>query len=71
MPPVRAPTATAPLLGDEDDVEVDVESVPVSELEVVVEAGVPSDEEALAAAWKSSKVLLSVGLMAKTIPCSQ
>lgn len=70
MPPARAPTATAPLLAVADDEEVAVELLPVSELEVV-EAGVPSDEEALAAAWKSSKVLSSVGLIAKTIPCSQ
>lgn len=33
--------------------------------------GVPSEAEALAVAWNSLKVLLAVGLMAKTMPDSQ
>lgn len=71
MPPARAPTATAPLGFDDDDGdEVAAEPLPVSVPEAV-EAGVPSDEEPLAAAWKAPKVLFAVGLTAKTIPCSQ
>lgn len=35
------------------------------------EGGVPSAEDALAVAWNASKLLFAVGLMAKTIPCSQ
>jgi hypothetical protein len=35
------------------------------------EAGLPSLELALAAAWNAAKLLAAVGLTAKTIPCSQ
>lgn len=43
---------------------------PVAE-EDEFEGGVPSEAEALAVAWNSLKVLLAVGLMAKTMPDSQ
>jgi hypothetical protein len=38
---------------------------------LVVEAGVPSAADAMAAAWNAAKDLLAVGLMAKTMPCWQ
>lgn len=81
-PPARAPTAMAPLdlLDDEEDEEGEL-PVAVPELEaedpepepVVLDEpeGVPSEDDALAAAWNASKVLFAVGLMAKTMPCSQ
>ena len=78
MPPARTPTVTAPLgFDDEDGEAVADEPLPVPEAPEpepepeVDEAGVPLAEEALAAAWKASKVLFAVGLTAKTIPASQ
>lgn len=35
------------------------------------EGGTPEEEEALAVAWNAKNVLFCVGLMAKTMPCSQ
>jgi len=78
-PPACAPTATAPLdlLDDEEEGELPV-AVPELEAELEPEpvvldepAGVPSADDALAAAWNASKLLFAVGLTAKTIPCSQ
>jgi len=81
-PPARAPTATAPLDFD-DEVEVEEEELPVAvpELEpepepepepvVLDEAGVPLEDDALAAAWNALNDLFAVGLMAKTMPVSQ
>lgn len=82
MPPARAPATTAPLDFDDEDEEaageellvVDPEPEPEPEPEPVVlevEAGVPSEDDALAAAWKAAKDLFAVGLMANTMPCSQ
>lgn len=84
-PPARAPTATAPLDFDDEEeegalpvadpvLEPEPELEPDPEPEPVVlepEAGVPSEDDALAAAWNSSKDLFAVGLMAKTMPDSQ
>jgi hypothetical protein len=79
-PPARAPTATAPLDFDEDEEDVgallvvDPDPDPEPEPEAVVlevEEGVPSADDALAAAWNASKDLFAVGLMANTMPCSQ
>jgi hypothetical protein len=72
-PPARALTATAPLeFDDEDEVGALPAAVPVPELEVEAvpepdpdpdpvvldeEAGVPSADDALAAAWNAAKVL--------------
>lgn len=82
-PPARAPTATAPLAfddveeeGAEPDADADAvaEPEPEPEPEPVVlgdEGGVPLADEALAVAWNASKDLFTVGLMAKTMPCSQ
>jgi hypothetical protein len=50
------------LLADDDDPEPE----PVV---LEVEDGVPSADDALAAAWNASKVLFAVGLIAKTMPC--
>jgi len=81
MPPARAPTVTAPLKLDEVGEEVAAEPLPVPEsgdepLPVpepeAFEAGVvPLIGQALAAARKAAKVSFAVGLMEKTIPCSQ
>jgi hypothetical protein len=50
--------------------ELDPEPEPV--VVVLLEAGgVPSAADALAVVWNVAKLLLAVGLMAKTIPCSQ
>jgi len=76
-PPARAPTATAPLAFDDDDEEgalPDADPEPEAEpepepVELVVLEGVPSADDALAAAWNASKVLFADGLMAKTMPC--
>lgn len=78
-PPARAPTATAPLGRDDEeeegalpdaDPELEPEPEPEPEpVELVEPEGVPSADEALAAAWNASKVLFAVGLMAKTMPC--
>jgi hypothetical protein len=57
------------LLVDDPEPEPEPEPVPVVVLEV--EAGVPSADDALAADWNAAKDLFAVGLMAKTIPCSQ
>jgi len=67
---------TAPLDFDDDVEEGDellaVDPDPDPEPVVLeVEAGVPSADDALAAAWNASKDLFAVGLMAKTMPCSQ
>jgi len=67
----------APLDFDEDveegeellaDPEPEPEPEPVV-LEVL--EGVPSADDALAAAWNAANDLFAVGLMAKTMPCSQ
>jgi len=82
-PPARAPTAIAPLdLFDDEEDEEGALPVAVPELEAELEPepepvvldepeGVPSEDDALAAAWNASKVLFAVGLTAKTMPCSQ
>jgi len=82
-PPARAPTATAPLDFDDEEeegalpdadpeLEPEPEPEPEPELVELVELeGVPSADDALAAAWNASKVLFAVGLMAKTMPSSQ
>jgi hypothetical protein len=80
-PPARAPTATAPLDFDDEEEEgalpdpvAELEAEPEPEPEPVVldeEEGVPSADDAFAAAWNAAKDLFAVGLMAKTIPCSQ
>jgi len=81
-PPARAPTATALLDFDDEEeegalpvavpeLEAELEPEPEPEPDDELEAGVPSDDEALAAAWNASKLLFAVGLMAKTMPCSQ
>jgi len=71
---------TAPLDFDEDveDGEELLAVVPEPEPEPVPEPvvlevveGVPSADDALAAAWNAVKDLFAVGLMAKTMPCSQ
>ena len=82
--PAREPRVTAEL--DFDDVELDVvgdEPDPVPEgfsamvlepeepEEEEFEGGTPVEEEALAVAWNASNDLFAVGLMAKTMPCSQ
>jgi hypothetical protein len=78
-PPARAPTATAPLDFDDEEEEGALPD-PVAELEAEAEPepvvldeeeGVPSADDAFAAAWKAVKDLFAVGLMAKTMPCSQ
>ena len=84
-PPARAPTARAPL-DDFVELELEEGELPVAvpvlgaelepepEPEPVVlddEAGVPSEDDALAAAWNSSNVLFAVGLIANTMPDSQ
>jgi hypothetical protein len=51
----------------EAEPEPEPEPVPV----VLDEAGVPSADDALAAAWNESNDLFAVGLMAKTMPDSQ
>jgi len=65
---------------DEDEVDVgallvaDPEPEPEPEpepVELEEEAGVPSADDALAAAWNASNDLFAVGLIAKTMPCSQ
>lgn len=45
------------------------EAAPVPEPVVLVDDGVPSADDALAAAWNASKDLFCVGLMANTMPC--
>jgi hypothetical protein len=56
----------------EELLAVDPDPVPEPEPVVLeVEAGVPSADDALAAAWNAAKDLFAVGLMAKTMPCSQ
>jgi hypothetical protein len=80
-PPRRAPTATAPLDFDVEveegvlpDADPELEPDPDPEpepVELVEFEGVPSADDALAAAWNASKVLFAVGLIAKTMPCSQ
>jgi len=77
-PPARAPTATAPFEFDDEeeegalpvaDPELEAELEPEPEPVVLdVEEGVPSADDALAAAWNASKDLFCVGLMAKTMP---
>jgi len=79
--PARAPTATAPLDFDDEEPDADgalpvavpvVEEEPEPEPDPVVldpEAGVPSADDALAAAWYASKLLFCVGLIANTMPC--
>jgi hypothetical protein len=77
-PPARAPTATAPLEPEEDEVEAGELPVCVPELEAELEpepepvvldvAGVPLEDDPLAAAWNASNDLFAVGLMAKTMP---
>jgi hypothetical protein len=67
---------TAPFdFDDEEDVGAllvdDPEPEPVPVVVLEVEAGVPSADDALAADWNAAKDLFAVGLMAKTIPCSQ
>lgn len=59
-----------PELEAEPDPEPEPEPEP-EPVELDEPAGVPSADDALAAAWNASKVLFAVGLMAKTIPCSQ
>jgi len=78
-PPARAPTATAPLDFDDEeeegalpvaDPELEPEPEPEPEpVELVEPEGVPSADDALAAAWNASKLLFAVGLTAKTMPC--
>ena len=51
---------------------LELEPAAALELEPAPPAGAPEvGSDAMAAAWKAAKVLLTVGLMAKTIPCSQ
>jgi hypothetical protein len=50
---------------EDEETEPELEPVPVV---LVEEAGVPSGADAMAAAWNAAKVLLAVGLMAKTMP---
>lgn len=54
-----------------DEVPEGVDEELVGDDEFDAEAGEPSAEEALAAAWNAAKLLFAVGLMAKTMPCSQ
>jgi len=54
-----------------DDPEVLEPEEPEPDDDDEFEGGVPSEEEALAVAWNSAKVLFAVGLMAKTMPDSQ
>jgi len=81
-PPARAPIATALLDFDDEEEEgvlpvavpvlaAELEPEPEPEPELELEAGVPLEDEALAAAWNASKDLFCVGLMAKTMPSSQ
>jgi len=60
---------------DDEPEELEVVGVELPLPEPEVEAfagGAPSvGEDALAVAWNAAKVLFAVGLMAKTIPCSQ
>jgi len=72
-PPARAPTATAPLDVDEEVADAalpdaDPEAAEGEPDEPVVFDGVPSGDDALAAAWNASKVLFAEGLTAKTMP---
>jgi hypothetical protein len=60
----------AVLLVDDPEPEPDPDPEP-EPVVFEVEAGVPSADDALAAAWNDSKDLFAVGLMAKTIPSSQ
>jgi hypothetical protein len=54
------------------ELEAELEPEPEPDPVVLDEPeGVPLADDALAAAWNASKVLFAVGLMAKTMPCSQ
>jgi len=81
-PPAPAPVAMAPFVvdelaaGAEEDV---VDPLVPSELAVALALAPEAEAEVppvvsgvvapMAACWKAAKVLLAVGLMAKTIPC--
>jgi hypothetical protein len=76
-PPARAPTVTAPLDFDDEEVEEGALPVAVPVLEpepepepepVVVLDDEPVADDALAAAWNAANVLFAVGLIAKTMP---
>ena len=54
------------------DPELEPEPDPEPEVVELVELeGVPSADDAFAADWNAAKVLFAVGLIAKTMPCSQ
>jgi hypothetical protein len=67
---VRAPLGFD--VDDDAEPEDEDDGLPLGEVpEEEFEGGVPSAADALAVAWNASKLLFAVGLMAKTIPCSQ